>query len=163
LAWACATQLATTVKAFTLFATHYFEITELPEVHSNVANVHLDATEHNDNIVFLHNIQEGAASKSYGLQVAKLAGIPSSVIALAQQQLHLLENQHLSEAQPATQAISVKPKPKTEALNSPLQNDLFGSSAPHPAVDALEDIDPDELTPRQALEQLYQLKKLLKD
>ena len=150
LAWACATQLAAQVKAFTLFATHYFEITELPQTHSNVANVHLDATEHNDNIVFLHNIQEGPASKSYGLQVAKLAGIPNNVVALARQQLQQLENQ----------SVSTGVAPVIEQ-SDPSQGDMFSAPVPHPAVDFLESIDPDSLTPRQALEQLYALKGLL--
>src|SRR5690606_5245908 len=81
LAWACAKHLAENVRAFTLFATHYFEITSLPETVPGIVNVHLNATEYKDNIVFLHKVQEGPASKSYGLQVAKLAGIPAAVLA----------------------------------------------------------------------------------
>ena len=83
LAWASAVQLAQSVKAFTLFATHYFELTSLPEQCPTMANVHLDATEHQDHVVFLHHIQEGPANKSYGLQVAKLAGIPGPVLTAA--------------------------------------------------------------------------------
>lgn len=154
LAWACATHLADTVKPFTLFATHYFEITELPEKHANVVNLHLDATEHNDNIVFLHNIQEGPANKSYGLQVAKLAGIPSSVISLARQQLLRLENEaRLTSTNPQTNAQQIA------TLDSPFQEELF--SAPHPAVKQLQSLSPDELTPMQALQLIYDLKKLL--
>ncbi|GAA5315517.1 MAG: DNA mismatch repair protein MutS [Candidatus Pelagadaptatus aseana] len=150
LAWACATQLAEKVKPFTLFATHYFEITSLPETHDCVANVHLDATEHNDNIVFLHNIQEGPASKSYGLQVAKLAGIPQEVVALAQHQLNHLE-----------QEAAEKDGTATTPLEDPFQGELFNSPAPHPAVEELKALSPDNLTPLQALQTLYELKKLL--
>jgi len=163
LAWACATHLATQVQAFTLFATHYFEITELPQTHSNVANVHLNATEHNDNIVFLHNIQEGAASKSYGLQVAKLAGIPAPVVALAQQQLNMLEAQQSTKVTPETTeqtSTTTEQSPAPATTENPQQSDMFGGSAPHPAVDALDELEPDNLTPRQALEQLYRLKAL---
>ncbi|NIB39693.1 DNA mismatch repair protein MutS [Pseudomaricurvus alkylphenolicus] len=176
LAWACAVQLAEQVKAFTLFATHYFELTELPQTHNNVANVHLDATEHNDNIVFLHNIQEGPASKSYGLQVAKLAGIPAPVVALAQQQLQHLEEQSQTEvatasnltppSPPATEESTPGYTPEPTPVHSPspanpFQGDMFGSGEPHPALEQLEDLDPDNLTPRQALEQLYALKQTL--
>ena len=154
LAWACATHLADTVKPFTLFATHYFEITELPEKHANVVNLHLDATEHNDNIVFLHNIQEGPANKSYGLQVAKLAGIPISVISLARQQLQRLEDEaRLASANNKTNVQQVSSTP------SPFQEELF--SAPHPAVVQLQSLSPDKLTPMQALQLIYDLKKLL--
>lgn len=153
LAWACATQLADKVKPFTLFATHYFEITSLPETHDCVANVHLDATEHNDNIVFLHNIQEGPASKSYGLQVAKLAGIPQEVVALAQHQLNHLEQE--ASASCVTNAAPITPEA------DPFQGELFNSAAPHPAVEELKALSPDNLTPLQALQTLYELKKLL--
>ncbi|WP_049722163.1 DNA mismatch repair protein MutS [Gilvimarinus polysaccharolyticus] len=148
LAWACARHLAENVRAFTLFATHYFELTELPTSLPDIANVHLNATEHKDNIVFLHKVQEGPASKSYGIQVAKLAGIPTIVLQRAAEQLSLLENNQ----RPAPTASS--------ALQaSPLQPSLF--DAPNnPAIEALTEIDPDELTPRQALEALYRLKQL---
>ena len=85
LAWACAEQLAGPIRAFTLFATHYFELTQLPEKLPGLANVHLDAVEHGDTIAFMHAVQEGAASRSYGLQVAALAGVPRSVITRARQ------------------------------------------------------------------------------
>ncbi len=161
LAWACATQLAQKVRAFTLFATHYFELTDLPNTHSNVANVHLDATEHNDNIVFLHNIQEGPASKSFGLQVAKLAGIPADVVALAKQQLeHLEGNAENTSVIPAVQSQATPQQPAPGLEEDPFQSDMFGASKPHPAVEAIEDLDPDNLTPKQALEMLYQLKGL---
>jgi len=166
LAWACATHLATQVQAFTLFATHYFEITELPQTHHNVANVHLSATEHNDNIVFLHNIEEGAASKSYGLQVAKLAGIPTDVVALAQHQLNQLEAQQSTKINYADTAapdfVNTIESIASGAAESPQQSDMFNAATPHPAVDALEELEPDNLTPRQALEQLYRLKTMTK-
>jgi DNA mismatch repair protein MutS len=92
LAWACAAYLADKLRAFTLFATHYFELTRLPEKHNGIANVHLDAVEHSDTIVFMHTVQEGPASRSYGLQVAALAGIPSVVVRQAKQHLQKLEN-----------------------------------------------------------------------
>jgi DNA mismatch repair protein MutS len=148
LAWACANHLAAHTRALTLFATHYFELTELPEQLPAVANVHLDATEHKDSIVFLHRIQRGAANQSYGLQVAKLAGIPPAVLASAKTMLNSLES--------SEQATS---KPTVVATEQPQQADFFASS-PHPALTELEATDPDELTPRQALEQLYYLKSL---
>jgi DNA mismatch repair protein MutS len=144
LAWATAVQLAQSVKAFTLFATHYFELTTLPDQCSTMANVHLDATEYQDHIVFMHNIQEGPANRSFGLQVAKLAGVPSQVLSAAGEKLAELER-------------GDGPSPAQTAPPSP-QSDLFGSPAPHPAVDLLETLDVDALSPRQALEQLYELK-----
>jgi DNA mismatch repair protein MutS len=141
LAWAAAVQLAQSVQAFTLFSTHYFELTNLPELCPTMANVHLDATEHQDHVVFLHNIQEGPANRSFGLQVAKLAGIPGPVLKAARDKLRELE-QGEHTVQPA----------------SPAQVDLFSSPATHPVVTALEDLELDDLSPRQALEKLYELK-----
>ena len=148
LAWAAATYLVSKLRALTLFATHYFELTQLPEQFPHAVNVHLDATEYNDHIVFLHTIQEGPANRSYGLQVAKLAGIPQSVIAAAKRKLAELE-----AGTPAT--------PTLVAQNSPLQPDLFAPSAPHPALERLREIDPDNLSARDALELLYDLKGLV--
>ncbi len=169
LAWACAKHLAEKVRAFTLFATHYFEITTLPETVTGIANVHLNATEHKDNIVFLHKVQEGPASKSYGLQVAKLAGIPAQVLAEAQQQLHLLENgehPHSIKSSPSVAAPSITVAEAVQQTNdlvttlvSPLQSGLF-DALPNPALAALHKINPDNLSPREALEQLYRLKEL---
>jgi DNA mismatch repair protein MutS len=162
LAWACAKHLAEKVSAFTLFATHYFEITSLPETIPGITNVHLNATEHNDNIVFLHKVQEGPASKSYGLQVAKLAGIPAAVLAQAQEQLHLLEQgthpQHSTKT--IMQAVP-NMMPVTQEIGSPLQSGLF-DALPDPALEALKKINPDNLSPREALEHLYRLKEILK-
>ena len=145
LAWACAQYLADSVRAFTLFATHYFELTHLPEQCHTVANVHLNATEHDDRIVFLHAVQEGPASQSYGLQVAQLAGVPRQVIQQARQKLAMLE-------QPAT-----TPVPAVT-----VQSDLFASAEPHPVVELIESTDPDNMSPRQAMELLYTLRGLVK-
>ncbi|MCB1853916.1 MAG: DNA mismatch repair protein MutS [Halieaceae bacterium] len=149
LAWAAAVQLANEVRAFTLFSTHYFELTSLPRSCPTMANVHLDATEHQDHVVFLHNIQEGPANRSFGLQVAKLAGIPAAVLDAARDKLRELEQ---GAHQPQVPAV-----PGT----APAQVDLFSEAPPHPVVDALEELQPDELTPRQALDLLYRMKSLL--
>lgn len=147
LAWASAEWLATKIGAMTLFATHYFELTELPNTLPHLANVHLDAVEHGENIAFMHAVQEGAASKSYGLAVASLAGVPKAVITNAKNKLAQLEQQRETTKKPAvslaiTDQMSLIPEPsEVEQL--------------------LADIDPDELTPRQALEALYRLKKHL--
>lgn len=148
LAWACAESLANNIKALTLFATHYFELTTLPEKMEGVANVHLDALEHGDTIAFMHSVQDGAASKSYGLAVAALAGVPKEVIKRARQKLRELEN--LSGNAAASQVDGTQ-----MSLLNPAEEETS------PAVEALENLDPDSLTPRQALEWLYRLKKLL--
>lgn len=146
LAWACAENLAQRIKAMTLFATHYFELTHLPEKMEGVANVHLDALEHGDTIAFMHSVQEGAASKSYGLAVAALAGVPKEVIKRARQKLKELESiSHHASASHVDGA----------------QLALLTSEEPAPAVEALETLDPDTLTPRQALEWLYKLKAMV--
>ncbi|MEK6730567.1 MAG: DNA mismatch repair protein MutS [Pseudomonadota bacterium] len=142
LAWAVAAYLSDKIKAFTLFATHYFELTVLPDTFSNIVNIHLDAVEHNDSIVFLHAVQEGSANQSYGLQVAKLAGIPHDVIAQAKQKLLQLEN---------TCVVNQKKQPQ--------QNDLFVVNEHHELIDLLNNIKPDELAPKDALALLYQLKE----
>ncbi|MGL4318928.1 MAG: DNA mismatch repair protein MutS [Pseudomonas sp.] len=144
LAWSAAEQLAS-LRAWTLFATHYFELTVLPESEPVVANVHLNATEHNERIVFLHHVLPGPASQSYGLAVAQLAGVPAPVIQRAREHLARLETTSLPHETPrsvAGQAVA------------PLQNDLF-ASLPHPVLEELAKINPDDLTPRRALELLY--------
>ncbi len=145
LAWACADYLARRVRAFCLFATHYFELTSLPEEHPGIANVHLSATEHGDKIVFLHAVKEGPASQSYGLQVAALAGVPEPVLQRARQRLRELE-----DGAPA--AGHTKPAQQQLALFTPERGALER---------ALAELDPDQLSPRQALDQLYRLKQLL--
>ena len=150
LAWSTAEYLAQKIAAKTLFATHYFELTELADQLSTLANVHLDAIEHQDTIAFKHTVMEGAASKSFGLQVAGLAGVPKPVITRAKQKLALLEqHQSVSESQ-ARNPDSLQPIGQ--------QADLFAQT--NPVLDELEAIDPNNLTPRQALDLVYQLKKL---
>ena len=143
LAWACAAFIARQVRAFTLFATHYFELTSLAEEAPGVANVHVEAVEHGDALVFLHSVKGGPANQSYGLQVAALAGIPRSVTAEARRYLIELERErdslrgHLAPDQP--------------------QLSLF-APAPSPALDALCALDPEELSPREALDLLFKLR-----
>ena len=138
LAWACAERLAADDGPYTLFATHYFELTELAEQHPGMANVHFSASEHAQGIVFLHEIHEGAASRSYGLQVAALAGLPAEVLKAASQHLKRLEKAPVIE----TNHVEVSRQNKLE--------------------DAVTNINPDDLSPKQALEALYRLKNLLK-
>ncbi|SDN66235.1 DNA mismatch repair protein MutS [Vreelandella arcis] len=149
LAWASAEHLAQ-ARALTLFATHYFEMTGLPDQADGVANIHLTATEHGDNIVFMHRIEAGPASQSYGLQVAQLAGVPAHVIQRAREKLVTLEQRDVEEQRqmPSSQHTA------------PQQNDLF-ASAPHPIVEALEHADVDGLSPREALDLLYQWREML--
>lgn len=148
LAYATADHLAQKISAKTLFATHYFELTELAEQKTGLVNVHLDAIEHNDTIAFMHTVLDGAASKSFGLQVAALAGVPKAVIAQAKQKLKLLEN-HQSVTAP----------------NAEQQAFSFANELPAPEPSEVEEqlsaIDPDNLSPRQAHELLYKLKALL--
>ncbi|GLX63682.1 DNA mismatch repair protein MutS [Proteus vulgaris] len=147
LAWACAENLANRIKAMTLFATHYFELTTLPEKLEGTANIHLDAVEHGDTIAFMHSVQEGAASKSYGLAVAALAGVPKEVIRRAKQKLKELE---------MLSGNSGSGHVETSQLM------LLTEAEPSEIELALDKIDPDALTPRQALEQLYRLKEMAK-
>ncbi|KTT29140.1 DNA mismatch repair protein MutS [Pseudomonas oryzihabitans] len=151
LAWAAAEQLAR-LRAWTLFATHYFELTVLPEGQPTVANVHLNATEHNDRIVFLHHVLPGPASQSYGLAVAQLAGVPEDVILRAREHLARLEAASFNGE--VAGALPVSAPPKTR----PLQADLFASAA-HPLIEELERLQPDDITPRKALELIYEWKK----
>jgi DNA mismatch repair protein MutS len=147
LAWAIARHLVEKCRCHTLFATHYFELTALAVEFRQVVNVHLDAVEHKDRIVFLHAVEEGPANRSYGLQVAQLAGVPGTVIRAARRRLAELEEQ---------------------ALSSGPQRDLFASNAPppeepqpHAIVDLVRAIDPDSMTPREALDALYRLRQKL--
>ena len=161
LAWACAEWLAKKTQSLTLFATHYFELTSLPSQLKGVANVHLDAREHNDTIVFMHSVQEGAASKSYGLAVAALAGVPKPVITMAKQRLAHLEElsaqtRNVNDS-PQADLLFAEPISQNSAEISPLAEVKLPEESP--LEKALAEIEPDELTPRQALEALYQLKK----
>ena len=148
LAEACARHLADSNRSHTLFATHYFELTALATPGSGIHNVHLDAVEHEDALVFMHAVKDGPANRSYGLQVAALAGLPKSVVREARARLAELEQQDASKPAPMT----------AQALDSPQQIGLF--APPSAAMEALAGIDPDELTPKQALEALYRLKSL---
>lgn len=142
LAFACAEFLARDIKAYTLFATHYFELTALEEEIKGVKNIHFAATEHGEKIVFLHTVNAGAASQSYGIQVAQLAGVPRAVIQLAKTKLRELENQA-----------------HTHPMR-PQQADLFAAveAAEHPVVTQLKELDPNQLSPKEALDVLYKLK-----
>jgi DNA mismatch repair protein MutS len=145
LAWATAEHLANQSKALTLFATHYFELTALPETFMNIGNVHLNAVEHGDSVVFLHKVNLGPANQSYGIQVAQLAGVPNTVIRRAKQKLRDLE-QH---------AI-------TQKALQPQQGDLFVSEQ-HPLITRLQRLNPDQLNPRAALDLLYEIIDSLKE
>lgn len=149
LAEACARHLAHNNRAYTLFATHYFELTTLAEPGSGIANVHLDAVEHGDQLVFMHAVKDGPADRSFGLQVAALAGLPKAVVQQARGRLAELEQQSRDTPTPSLTAV---------ALDAPQQFGLFSPSSA--ALDALVSLDPDELTPKQALEALYRLKSL---
>jgi DNA mismatch repair protein MutS len=146
IAWAVARHMAEKTRAYTLFATHYFELTQLNQEYKTLANVHLDAVETAAGLTFLHAVEDGPASQSYGLQVAKLAGVPGQVINAARRKLVMLENQQIAPSD---------------------QGDLFAPAAPppepaaNPALERLTEIDPDELSPKQALEALYELRRLL--
>jgi DNA mismatch repair protein MutS len=149
LAFAICRHLVEKNHSLTLFATHYFELTLLAKEYADLANVHLDAVEHGERIVFLHAVEDGPASQSYGIQVAALAGIPHSVLKAARRQLREFEQR--------------------AAINTQ-QPDLFAQAfvaeaaepAEHPAVERLSSLDPNELTPKQALDALYELKALLR-
>jgi DNA mismatch repair protein MutS len=157
LAWAMARHIATRIKSFTLFATHYFELTTLATEVEGCANVHLDATEHGDGIVFLHAVKEGPASRSYGLQVAQLAGVPRDVIGQARRYLEALESQ----------------RDRPDGTNSDQRDGgkaqkelpLFAVPPPQAPPDVIREtlaaLDPDEMTPKTALEMVYRLKRLL--
>jgi DNA mismatch repair protein MutS len=154
LARACAVHLATTNKAFALFATHYFELTALAGEFEDIANVHLDAVEYHDQrqgdqLVFMHAVKEGPANRSFGLQVAALAGLPKAVIGDARRTLAELER--ASHAGVHVTARNREPSP---------QLGLFAPPTPSQAEQALRDLDPDALSPREALDALYRLKRL---
>ncbi len=145
LAWAIARHLIEKNRSYTLFATHYFELTQLALEYREVANVHLDAVEHKDSIVFLHAVEEGPASQSYGLQVAALAGVPGNVTRAAKRYLLQLEQQSLTRDGQSDLFAGAAPEPASE---------------PHPVLDLLASVKPDELSPKEALELLYKLKNL---
>jgi DNA mismatch repair protein MutS len=147
LAWACARHIGREVGAFTLFATHYFELTSLADELPACANVHLDATEHGDQLVFLHAVKEGPANQSYGLQVARLAGVPKTVIGEARRYLVELERRdHAARPLLPQQELDLSPPP------DPTVAAVIGD---------LEELDPDSLSPREALAVLFDLQARL--
>ena len=148
LAWAAAHHMAEKIGAFTLFATHYFELTALAEELPACSNVHLDATEHRNQLIFLHAVKPGPANQSYGLQVAALAGVPREVIRRARSYLASLETHAQSDGPQAS-------LPLTAPMELPPDNDALR--------DALDELDPDGMTPREALEALYRLKAVRDD
>jgi len=145
IAWSVARHLAEKVRAYTLFATHYFELTQLAQEYRSVANVHLDAVESGGRLIFLHSVADGPASQSYGIQVAKLAGVPGAVVNAARRKLVELENTQVASAGQGD--LFAAPPPAAEP-------------EPSPALDRLTAIDPDHLTPREALDLIYELKRL---
>ena len=157
LAWACAAFIAKKLKAFTLFATHYFELTSLAAEIHGVANVHVEAVEHGDKLVFLHTVKDGPANQSYGLQVAALAGIPKSVTAQARRYLTELERER-----DALRNYS-SPQGELPLFSTPTIPERTGSTTPSPALIALRDTDPESLSPREALDLLFRLKQLDRD
>ncbi len=159
LAWACAQYLAEKTKSLTLFATHYFELTELTQQFSVVENVHVTALEHGDDIKFMHKVEQGAASGSFGLQVAKLAGVPKPVITLAKQKLKQLESQE--NAIDNRQKKSKKAKQNTNLEGDAHKQLSMPLDEPHWLEKAINDIDIDALSPREAQALLYHLKSKL--
>ena len=148
LAQACAVELATRNRAYTLFATHYFELTDLAAQYPGIANVHLDAIEYGDDLVFMHAVKEGPANRSFGLHVAAIAGVPKPVIANARRYLAALEQRHADVERAAAPASEPSP-----------QMGLFAPPAPSAVEEMLRELDPDAMTPKDALEALYRLKQ----
>ena len=159
LALAIAQSLIRQQQSLTLFATHYFELTDLASQMPQVKNVHLSAIEERESIVFLHQVQAGAASKSYGLQVAQLAGVPRGVVNAARKYLHELETQHAQANSPQMDLFSAGADADDGVFFEPA--DTEPEYLPHPVLTELTELNPDQLTPRQALDFLYQLKDKL--
>jgi DNA mismatch repair protein MutS len=151
LAWAIARHLVEKNRSLALFATHYFEMTRLAEDFPQVANVHLDAVEHKDSIVFLHNVEEGPASQSYGLEVAGLAGVPGTVIRAARKRLAELEEHGLAAG------------PQRDLFAKPREQAAAPGPDEHAVLARLKETDPDALTPKEALELLYRLRRQLEE
>ena len=160
LAWACAQNLAEQSHALTLFATHYFELTSLPTRCPNVGNIHLSAKEHRGDIVFLYQVQTGAASQSYGIQVAKLAGVPKTVLDIARARLRGFEqNAVLGEAAASGQSDLFVTGNEDESDFLADEDYIARREAAEALIDELKRIDVDELSPRQALDVLDRLKQ----
>ena len=163
LAWAAAVYIAQRLNAYTLFATHYFELTSLPDDFDSIVNVHLDAVEHDSGIVFMHSVKPGPANQSYGLQVAQLAGIPAAVIDSARGKLAQLEAESLATTTSqavASARLRETAVSSTSSLAEPYQSELF-APATHPIIETLERINPDDISAKEALALLYELKATL--
>jgi len=158
LAWAIARHLLSHNHCYTLFATHYFELTQLPAEFAQAANVHLSAVEHDHGIVFLHAVSEGPANQSYGLQVAQLAGVPAAVIRAARKHLVHLEQQSIGQPTAQFDLFASPPYAFEDAADEPAQAD----APEHPALEKLRALDPNDLRPRDALDLLYELHELAK-
>ncbi len=169
LAWAAARSIAGSVHALTLFATHYFELTSLPNELSTCRNVHLDATEHGDELVFLHTVKDGPANQSYGLHVARLAGVPDAVIQSAQQYLTQLEQSQVATAAAFSPQQSLpfeqpefaaRPDADSSSIDAAVASVTDMPASPDALRQRLAGVDSDDLTPRQALELIYELLEL---
>ena len=152
LAWATADHIARRIGAFTLFATHYFELTALPDEIASAANVHLDAVEHEGDVIFLHHVRDGPASQSYGIQVAKLAGVPKTVLDDARRRLTTFEEQHQRERTSSQGDLFAMP-----------EGDAQHESEDQVVMTRLREVDPDTLTPREALSVVYELCRLIEE
>jgi len=164
LAWAAAVYIAQRLNAYTLFATHYFELTSLPDDFDSIVNVHLDAVEHDSGIVFMHSVKPGPANQSYGLQVAQLAGIPAAVIDSARGKLAQLEAESLATTSTSQAVTSARLREtavsSTSSSAEPYQSELFAQTT-HPIIETLERINPDDISAKEALALLYELKARL--
>ncbi len=159
LAWACAEYLAQDIKAFTLFATHYYELTQLATDNASIRNVHLSASTYQEKIVFHYQVRTGAANRSYGIQVAQLAGVAKSVIAAAQQKLIQLE-QHQNEAVQGEKQIATGDK---SAEQQDVEENVADQKQFEPIIEYLNQLQSDQLTPLDALKAIYHLKAMLAD
>jgi DNA mismatch repair protein MutS len=156
LAWACAAFISRVIRAFTLFATHYFELTSLPGEVPGAANVHVEAVEHGDALVFLHSVKEGPANQSYGLQVAALAGIPADVIAAARRYLTELERERDAlRSSVSTQSQLQLFTPLSATSREPVRPAVLS-----PVLSALRSVDPNGLSPRDALDLVFRLREM---
>jgi len=151
LAWAIAHRLGERNRALTLFATHYFELTALPAELPGCINVHFDAVEHRDGIVFLHEVAEGPASRSYGIQVARLAGVPADTVRQAQKYLTRIDR------------FTVRDSAQSDLFGVPAGVEDTSRERSENMLAELARLDPDALSPREAHAALYALKKLLED
>lgn len=160
LAWACVLDLTRRIKCLCLFATHYFELTELGKENA-ISNFHVTAKELNGNLILLHKVQHGPASQSHGLQVAKLAGIPASVIKEAQHRLKILEKQQVHQPQTIQNDLFAESIILDSVTEPEMIERIIEIEKPSKALEMLKNLDVDNLSPREALQQLYALKDQL--